>query len=93
VGLQWGFYGRSGACWPGRSGSCGPPARRCETCFGSRCEWPGLLKRAAAKRVSGEHESVAPALRAAPIAGAAAAVITTSCSQQTGALDEIVDAG
>jgi hypothetical protein len=77
----------------GAFGSLRASRQAVRTCFGSRCEWPGLLKRAAAKRVSGEHESVAPALRAAPIAGAAAAVITTSCSQQTGALDEIVDAG
>jgi hypothetical protein len=35
-----------------------------------------LLKRAAAKRVSGEPFSVAPALLAAAVAGAAAAVIT-----------------
>jgi hypothetical protein len=51
----------------------------------------GPLERAAAKRMSGERWSVAPALLPAAVAGAAVAVITSKLLAAERCLDEIVD--
>lgn len=72
VGVRGLGTGGRGACWPGVRVAAGPPARGCEPAPEAGVNG---RKRAAAKRVSGKRLSAAPALLAAAVAGAAAAVI------------------